>query len=162
MERPDAEHKHPPIVVFDGVCNLCESSVWFVVRRDSKGRFKFVAAQSPCGQALQNRYKINALEMQTLVLLKNRTIYTKSDAAVEIARKLDSPWHLLALIKWLPRSIRDWAYTFVATRRYQWFGKKATCLVPDADLRGRFLEEPERVGILLSAESDRRPQDRID
>lgn len=114
------------IVRFDGVCNLCQASVQFIIRHDRTGKFKF--APLPAG------------ESGTVVLEIDGHVYTKSTAALHIARGLDGPWKLAYVCVLVPRPIRDAVYTFIAKRRYRWFGRQDTCMVPTADIRSRFLE----------------------
>jgi predicted DCC family thiol-disulfide oxidoreductase YuxK len=128
-----------PTIVFDGVCNLCEWSVVFVIRRDAAGRFRFASAQSAAGARLQRRHGISAIEAGTVILIKDGRVYTKSDAALEIAKDLDGPWRALAVLAVVPRPLRNWVYSFIGDRRYAWFGKKAQCLVPTRELADRFL-----------------------
>ena len=129
-----------PTIVFDGVCNLCEWTVVFVIRRDHRGRFRFAAAQSDVGRQLQRRLGIDAIEEGTMFLVQDGRLYTKSDAALAIARGLSAPWPLLAAVAALvPRGVRNWIYSFIGNRRYAWFGRKRQCLVPTPDLADRFL-----------------------
>lgn len=114
------------IVRFDGVCNLCQASVQFIIRHDRTGKFKF--APLPAG------------ESGTVVLEADGRVYTKSTAALHIARKLDGAWKLLYALIVIPRPIRDALYTYIANRRYRWFGRQDTCMVPTADIQNRFLE----------------------
>ena len=127
------------IIVFDGVCNLCESSVNFVIRRDERRNFKFARAQSQIGIDLQNQYDINVLDLETMVLIKDGVAYAKSDAAIEIAKNLDGLWKILSSIKVVPKTVRDWIYSKIAKNRYRWFGKKDSCMVPSMDIKSRFL-----------------------
>ena len=131
--------EHRPIIIFDGVCNLCESSVIFLIQRDKSGKFKFASAQSEAGINLQNRYGINPLVPETMVLIKNGVVYTKSDAAIEIVKNLNGVWKILSAAKLVPKSLRDWAYSKIAKNRYEWFGKKDSCMIPSLDIRNRFL-----------------------
>jgi predicted DCC family thiol-disulfide oxidoreductase YuxK len=121
-----------PMVLFDGVCNLCNGAVRFVTRHDSAGRFDFAALQSETGaRLLRVRGHGAALgELEALVLIEGTRVYTHSDAALRIARSLDGAWPLLGLLLLVPRVIRDAAYRFVARRRYRWFGRVAACPVP--------------------------------
>jgi predicted DCC family thiol-disulfide oxidoreductase YuxK len=129
-----------PVLIFDGVCNLCEWSVVFIVKRDKNAKFRFVAALSGLGQELQQEFGIDAMRDTTMVLLKDGKLYTKSDAAIEIAKDLDGLWKALRVISVLPRSWRDSAYTYIANNRYRWFGQKHECLLPGDDVRSRFPE----------------------
>jgi predicted DCC family thiol-disulfide oxidoreductase YuxK len=128
------------IVIFDGKCNLCESSVIFIICRDKKAKFKFVPAQSQRGIEIQNKHDINAIDLQTLILIKDGKVFTKSDAVLEIARNLDRLWKMLFIIKIIPKSIREWMYSKVAKNRYQWFGTKESCIVPTENMQLRFLK----------------------
>jgi predicted DCC family thiol-disulfide oxidoreductase YuxK len=121
-----------PVVLFDGVCNLCNGAVRFVTRRDRAGRFDFTALQSETGARLLRQFgRGSALgEPEALVLIEGTRVYTHSDAVLRIARSLDGAWPLLGLLLLVPRVIRDAAYRFVARRRYRWFGRVADCTVP--------------------------------
>jgi len=127
------------IVIFDGVCNLCESSLVFIIKRDKSEKFKFVSAQSKTGIALQNRFSKCALGEETIILLKDERLYTRSDAVIEILKELDGAWKLLSIIKVLPKSLRDWIYQKVAHNRYRWFGRKDRCMRPSKGVSSRFL-----------------------
>jgi predicted DCC family thiol-disulfide oxidoreductase YuxK len=129
------------IVIFDGVCNLCEFSVNFIFERDSSGQFYFTPAQSPLGASLLKRFGINTSRLDTVVLVRDGKAYTRSAAAIEIAARLDLPWNLLTVFKAVPESLRDMLYDLIAQNRYQLFGKKEACMLPSEALRKRFLEE---------------------
>jgi predicted DCC family thiol-disulfide oxidoreductase YuxK len=128
-----------PIVVFDGVCNLCEDSVAFIIARDPEAKFKFVSAQSPVGKEIQKRYEIDAVEDETVILIKNGKVFTHSDAGLEIARDLSGPWRLLRYAKAVPKPIRNKVYSTIAKNRYKWFGKKNECMLPSVEVKARFL-----------------------
>ena len=132
--------EHRLIIVFDGVCNLCEYSVNFVIRRDERRKFKFAPAQSQAGIDLQSKYDIDALDLETMVLIKDGVAYTKSDAAIEIAKNLDGLWKNFSSVNVVPKTVRDWAYSKIAKNRYRWFGKKDSCMIPSMDIRPRFLK----------------------
>ncbi len=127
------------IVIFDGACNLCKSWVKFIIRRDRKAKFKFASAQSDAGRFLQNRYRIDAIQCNTMVLILGDRALKMSDAVVEIARRLDGAWKLLAVIGLVPRRTRDRVYAYIAGRRYKWFGRNDRSLVPSDKLKNRFL-----------------------
>jgi predicted DCC family thiol-disulfide oxidoreductase YuxK len=127
------------VVIFDGVCNLCDASVNFIIRHDAAGTFRFVAAQTPLGEALQRRHGIDPDALESVVLLRDGKLFTESDAAAEIARELDGPWRTLSLIRFVPKPLRDRVYRFIARNRYRWFGRQDVCLLPTPELRGRFL-----------------------
>jgi predicted DCC family thiol-disulfide oxidoreductase YuxK len=139
LDKPDANERGG-LVIFDGVCNLCEASVNFIIRHDKDGIFRFVPSQSELGSALQQRYGINTAALDTVVLIRDGQVFTESDAAVEIASAFDGRWRLLGLARWIPRPARDWAYRRIANNRYAWFGRKDVCLIPTPDVRRRFLE----------------------
>jgi len=128
-----------PIVVFDGVCNLCEDSVAFIIARDPEAKFKFVSAQSPIGKEIQERYGIDAIDDETVILIKNGKVFTHSDASLEISKDLTGPWRLLRYAKAVPRPIRNRVYSIIAKNRYKWFGKKNECMLPSPEIKARFL-----------------------
>lgn len=132
------------LVIFDGVCNLCEFSVQFIHERDAAGRLFFTPAQSPLGQSLLKQFAINTASLDTVVLVKGGRAFTRSAAALEIAALLDTPWNLLALFQAVPEPLRDLLYDFIAQNRYQLFGKKEQCMLPSRELQQRFLEQPPR------------------
>lgn len=131
----------PPshVILFDGVCALCESSVRFIVKHDKAGLFKFAQAQSEIGQQIQSDLAIDALESGTMILIKEGKAFCKSDAALEIARHLNGPWKALVCLKIIPPCLRNAVYDFLAKRRYRWFGEKSGCMIPDDTLKERFL-----------------------
>jgi len=124
------------IVLFDGVCNLCNGAVQFILRRDPRGRFRFAALQS---EAARQLLKGDA-PPETMVLIESGKTYTKSGAALRIARGLRFPWPVWYGLLIVPRPLRDLVYDWVAHNRYKWFGKRDTCVVPTPQMRGRFLD----------------------
>ena len=129
-----------PIILYDGVCNLCSASVRFVADRDRAERFRFAFLQSPSGEALLRQHGRDAdKRLDSVLLLQGGRVYDKSTAALRIARQLDGAWPVLFLLLVLPRALRDWVYDFIGQRRYRWFGKTDVCLVPREDLRSRLL-----------------------
>lgn len=127
------------IVLFDGVCNFCDSSVQFIIKRDPAGHFLFTSLQSEKGMELVKQYAIPA-DLDGVVLIENGRVFTKSSAALRIAKKLDGLWHLLFLFILVPSKIRDIFYDYFARNRYKWFGKKEdACTLPSPDIRKRFL-----------------------
>lgn len=128
-----------PVIFFDGVCNLCNGSVQFIIRNDKKGYFHFASLQSEEAEKILSKHDIKASESNTILLLKDGQILTKSDAALEIARDLDGGWKTLKVLKILPRSLRNWVYDLLARNRYTWFGRQDQCMIPDPSLTGRFL-----------------------
>ena len=128
------------IVIFDGMCNLCNGAVDFIIRRDPDARFAFVAIQSETGQALLQQYEPLDSEGETFVLLKQGVCYLKSDAALEIARDFRGFWRWLRVFGVFPRPVRDGVYRLLARNRYRLFGRRAVCRVPTDNVRQRFLE----------------------
>ncbi|MFF2445831.1 thiol-disulfide oxidoreductase DCC family protein [Neobacillus sp. NPDC058068] len=127
------------IILFDGVCNLCNSSVQFILKRDPNGTFKFASLQGEAGQSLLKKYGLNT-NINSFVLLENGEIHLKSTAALRICRKLTGAWRLLAVFLIIPRSIRDLFYGIIAKNRYRWFGKKDSCMLPKPEWKSRFLD----------------------
>ncbi|QLK25711.1 DCC1-like thiol-disulfide oxidoreductase family protein [Natrinema zhouii] len=131
-----------PIILFDGVCNLCNGFVQFVLPRDTAGTFRFASLQSDIGTALLAEHGLPTDELESIVLIEGDDCYVKSSAVIRIARLLGGGYALLGPSRFLPRRLRDWAYDFVAARRYRWFGKRNQCAMPpaDVDVGARFLE----------------------
>jgi len=128
------------IILFDGVCHLCSATVRFVIRRDPRARCRFLPIQSDRGREL---YRANGLDPEhpdTLLVLANGKALKRSDAAIAIGRELGFPWSLASLGLVLPRKLRDTLYDFIAVRRYRWFGKNESCLLPTPEIRSRFVE----------------------
>ena len=124
------------IVLFDGVCNLCNGFVRFVLRRDPRGRFRFASLQSDAARRLLGPDG----PRETIVLVEAGKTYVKSAAALRIAGGLRFPWPLVAVFTAIPRPVRDRLYDWVARHRYRWFGKRDACMLPTPQTRGRFLE----------------------
>jgi predicted DCC family thiol-disulfide oxidoreductase YuxK len=128
-----------PIVLFDGVCNLCEGVVRFIVRRDSRSVFRFAPLQSRIGQLLLEEHGISRSAGDTFVLVEGRNHWVRSDAALRVTQRLPGAWPLVTLLRVVPRPWRDRVYSLVVRNRYRWFGRKATCVIPSGELRDRFL-----------------------
>lgn len=128
-----------PIILFDGVCNLCKSSVQFIIKRDSASHFMFASLQSEFGKQQLMRFGIPVQELNSVLLIQEDRLHQKSDAALEISRRLDGLWWLLYGFKIVPSFIRDIVYDFIARNRYRWFGKEETCMVPTPELKSRFI-----------------------
>ena len=127
------------IILFDGICNLCSASVRFVIKRDTKRKFRFASLQSDFAKRVLLGKEIGN-SVKTVVLLKGDRIYMRSDAAFEICRELNGLWPLLCFFKIIPRFIRDAVYNFIAQHRYRWFGKTDECWLPSPDLSSRFVD----------------------
>jgi predicted DCC family thiol-disulfide oxidoreductase YuxK len=128
------------IILFDGVCNLCNSAVLFILRHDKEAKFNFASLQSTFGQNQLKYFGLRSGELNTIVLIKKGRVFTRSSAALEIARGLDGLWPSLYLFKIIPAFIGDFFYDFVSKNRYRWFGKQDACMVPTPELKGRFIE----------------------
>jgi predicted DCC family thiol-disulfide oxidoreductase YuxK len=127
------------IILFDGVCNLCNSGVQFIIKRDSKCHFKFASLQSETGQMLLRKYGISN-KIDSIIVIENEKVYIKSSAALQISKYLDGCWKYLIIFKVLPSSFRNFLYDILAKNRYRWFGKKDTCMLPTLEMKKRFLE----------------------
>lgn len=130
-----------PIIFFDGVCNLCNGSVDFILKRDPKETFRFASLQSPIAKDLLKRESVDLNNMRTIILLNNGKVFYRSNAILEILRQLTAPWPVFYVFKLVPRFIRDGLYNLISKHRYSWFGKRDTCRIPSAGERARFLEE---------------------
>ncbi len=129
----------PGIILFDGICNFCNSRINFVMDRDRKQYYKFAANQSEAGRAVLAQYDITAEEIDTLIVIEEGKVYTHSTGALRIARHLGGAWPLLLVFLIVPRFIRDIVYRFIARNRYKWFGVREACRVPTPEERARFL-----------------------
>lgn len=129
-----------PILLFDGVCNFCDGSVKFIIKRDPKKIFRFASIQSEAGKNLLMKFCLPINDLNTMVMIEGDKYYTKSSAAIQITKKLSGLWPVLCISEIIPKRIRDRMYDCLARNRYKWFGKKETCMIPSRDLRDRFLE----------------------
>jgi predicted DCC family thiol-disulfide oxidoreductase YuxK len=134
--------KGKKIILFDGVCNLCDASVQYVIKHDKKDIFRFVAIQSDLGQKLLNHIGINSKNIDSVVLYEpGVAYYYKSSAAIIIATNLSGVFTLATVFKLIPTQIRNLVYDYVAKNRYKWYGKKEQCLLPTEALKEKFLSE---------------------
>lgn len=118
------------IILFDGVCNLCVSSVQFIIKRDPVGIFYFASLQSDVGVRLSENFGALIEKTDSIILIKGDKCYIESDAALKIASKLKGGWKLLYIFIIIPKPLRDAVYRYVARNRYKWFGKKDACMIP--------------------------------
>ncbi len=132
------DHKH--IVLYDGLCNLCNSSVRFIIKRDPEAIFRFVAMQSDVGRALLKRYRAEHISYKTIVYICSGVIYTRSTAALLISRKLKGVCKYLYYFIYIPVPIRDSVYMLISRYRYRIFGKKEVCIIPDNKIKDRFID----------------------
>ena len=132
-------NKDKAIVLFDGICNFCSSSVLFIIKRDPKGYFLFSALQTESGALIMKKYNIHSDKMDSIILIQNNKVFYRSDAALKIARKLKGGWKLFYAAIVIPPLIRNFFYDLVARNRYRWFGKRDLCFIPDQNVKGRFI-----------------------
>lgn len=130
------------IILFDGVCNLCNSTVQYVIKRDKRNVYRFAALQSEIGKKLVEERGIDSSQVDSIILIEpGVAYYTKSTAALKIARSFGGVWQLASVFEWIPEKIRDWVYDFIAKNRYKWYGKKEVCMVPSPENNERFLSD---------------------
>ena len=132
--------KTPRIVLFDGVCNVCNGAVNFIIDRDPESRFRFASLQSEAGRGLALRHGIGE-DVRTIVLIEDGKAYTESTAVLRLTRGLAGPWPLAYYAVFVPRVLRDVFYRWFAANRYKWFGKREVCRVPTPEIRERFLSD---------------------
>ena len=129
------------IILFDGVCNLCNSFVNLVIRQDKKDRFRFASLQSEIGKELMGERNLDPDKLDSIILINpGVAYYLKSTAALQIAKHLSGGYKLLSYFSFLPENFRDFIYTYVANNRYKWYGKKEQCMLPSPEIKAKFLE----------------------
>ncbi len=138
FEKNDIKH---PVILYDGVCNLCNSAVQFVIKRDKKNVFKFASLQSLFGQNFLKKHLMQSSTFNSFILGENGKIYSKSTAALRVARKLKGLWPVVYVFIIVPAFIRNYVYEFIARNRYKWFGKRDSCEVPNPELKNKFLDQ---------------------
>lgn len=132
--------KGKKILLFDGVCNLCDGFVQFLLKRDKKGLYLFASLQSDMAKQLLEKYQVIDLGLETVVMIDGTQVYTHSDVALEVAKDLGGFYHLFSPLGFLPKKFRNRIYDWVASNRYRWFGKKESCMLPKREWRSRFLD----------------------
>jgi predicted DCC family thiol-disulfide oxidoreductase YuxK len=133
--------KNKKIILFDGVCNLCNNAINFIIEHDKKDVFRFASLQSELGQKLVLERGIDPDILDTIILIEPGIVYyEKSTAALKIAKDLSGGYFFLQYFLFLPKFIRDGVYNLVASNRYKWFGKKESCMIPTPELKGKFLD----------------------
>jgi predicted DCC family thiol-disulfide oxidoreductase YuxK len=128
------------ILLFDGECNLCNYAVQFVIRRDPRGYYRFAALQSQAGKQLLEQYQLSSTEINTVILIQNGKLYTKSTAALKLTRNLNRLWPLVYLLIIIPGFLRDPIYDWIARNRYKWFGRRELCMLPTPEMNSNFLQ----------------------
>ncbi len=133
--------KHKKLILFDGVCNLCNASVLYVIKRDKKDLFRFAPLQSSVGKQIIKKFDIDSTLTDSILLYESgQGVSYKSTAALKIASKLTFPTNLLSIFIIIPSLFRDWIYNFIAKNRYKWYGKKDACVIPTPKLKTKFLD----------------------
>ncbi|MDJ1483963.1 thiol-disulfide oxidoreductase DCC family protein [Cytophagaceae bacterium YF14B1] len=129
------------ILLFDGVCNLCNGAVQFILDHEKpNSQLTFTSLQSQTGQTLLQKFNLSTQQFDSLVLVVGERFYTESTAALRLARKLKRIWSWLYWLIIIPKPIRDWGYKLIARNRYKWFGQKESCMIPTPELKARFLD----------------------
>ncbi len=139
----EIEGIHQPVILFDGVCNLCNGAVQFIIKRDRKNIFMFASLQSLFGQEVLQKFNLTSSTFNSFILLQQGKIYTKSTGALMVAKHLNGGWWWLYLFIIIPLFIRDAVYNLIAKNRYKWFGKKEACWIPNPALKSRFIDNVE-------------------
>ena len=129
-----------PVILFDGVCNLCNRSVQFIINRDPSGIFRFAPLQSETGKNLLSKFDLPNDKFDSIILVANNEYYLRSTAALKILQRLGALWKIVFVFMLVPRPVRDYIYDIVARNRYKWYGKRAECMIPSSDIESRFLE----------------------
>nr|WP_321235374.1 DCC1-like thiol-disulfide oxidoreductase family protein [uncultured Psychroserpens sp.] len=133
--------KHKQLILFDGVCNLCNTSVLYVIKHDSSNRFMFAPLQSNVGKQIIENFNIDASQTDSILLYsEEKGVSIKSTAALHIAKQLGFPRSLILIFFIVPTFIRNWVYDYVAKNRYKWYGKKDACMIPTPELKSKFLQ----------------------
>ena len=127
------------IILFDGVCNLCNAAVQFVIRHDKSEQFIFASLQSDTGKRILSEHSLPESDLKSFILVEENKVYTRSSAALRVAKKLNGILPALYVFMLVPSFIRDGVYNLIAKNRYKWFGRKDECLLPSPELKARFL-----------------------
>jgi len=127
-------------ILFDGVCNLCNGAITFIIQRDKNDKFRYAPLQSEVGKNLAAKHKIDLDKVDSIILVNEDQAYAKSTAALRIAKQLSGGWPLLTVFLILPTFLRNSVYDFIARNRYKWFGKKEACMIPTPELKSKFLD----------------------
>lgn len=132
--------EHKSLILFDGVCNLCNSSVQYVIKHDKKNQFLFTALQGETAKAILKEFRIDSSKIDSIILYEpDKGVSLKSTAALKVASKMGFPTNLMAVFFIVPVFIRNWVYDFVAKNRYKWYGKQESCMIPTPKLQAKFL-----------------------
>ena len=133
--------KEHDIILFDGVCNLCNSAIQFIIKRDKSDRYRFAALQSELARELTSQRNIDTEKIDSIILIEpGKAYYVKAPAALRIGKNFGGLWKLLGIFEWVPPIISNWVYDVVAKNRYRWFGRKDECMIPTPELKQKFLD----------------------
>ena len=133
--------KHKKLILFDGVCNLCNASIQYVIKHDKRDVFMFAPLQSNVGKDIIEQFKIDTNAIDSILLYSHtKGLKSKSSAALQIAKGLGFPNNLMSVFFIIPTFIRNWVYDYIVKNRYKWFGKKDECMIPTPELKSKFLE----------------------
>jgi len=133
--------KNKQLIIFDGVCNLCNSSVLYVIKRDKENKFLFTPLQGDIGNLITSQFNIDTTKVDSILLYNpaKQKIYSKSTAALHVAKQLNFPTSLMAIFLIVPAFIRNLVYDYIAKNRYKWYGKKDACMIPTPELKAKFI-----------------------
>lgn len=130
---------HTSIILFDGICNLCNGAVQFLLKRDKKEQFIFASLQSDAAKNILLQYNVKKLALDSIIFIEDDKVYQKSTAVLKICKNLNWPWKVISYARFLPLSFRDNTYDYVAKHRYKWFGRKGTCIMMIPKYKNRFI-----------------------
>lgn len=132
--------KDKKIILFDGVCNLCDNTVQFIIKKDKKDIFRFVAIQSDLGQEIIKYIGVDTSKTDSILLYEpGQAYYYKAEAAIKIAKEVGGIYSLMGMFSVLPKSLSNSVYDYVARNRYKWYGKKEECMIPTPEMKAKFL-----------------------
>lgn len=132
-----------PLVLYDGVCNLCSGVVKFVIKHDKKETLYFASLQSAIGEEYLQRFNLDRVKFDSFVFIEDNKPYTHSTAALKLFQRIGFPWNMAYILIIVPKPIRDAIYKWIARNRYNWFGKSDSCMIPDESIKKRFLDWEE-------------------
>jgi len=133
------EKDHTSVILFDGICNLCNGAVQFLLKRDKKEQFIFASLQSDAAKNILLQYNVKKMTLDSIIFIEDDQLYQKSTAVLRICKKLDRPWSLISYAEFLPLRFRDKLYEVIAKYRYNWFGRKDTCIMMIPKYKNRFI-----------------------
>lgn len=128
------------IILFDGVCNLCNKSVQFILKKDKKKEFFFASLQGKTGVCLLQKFNLPENDLNSFLFVDNEKVYDRSTAALQVLRELGGVWKFFYVFMLVPKFVRDGIYKWIARNRYKWFGKRNECWLPTPELESRFLD----------------------